>query len=49
MGVKAGFKATGDYPLGFSQWSEPRRNAWFAGWNVGHCDRVRVTKEGAAK
>ena len=31
----------GGYPLGFHQWPFDRRNAWFAGFNVGHIQRGR--------
>ena len=31
----------GGYPLGFHQWPLDRRNAWFAGFNVGHIQRGR--------
>ncbi len=47
-GVKAGFTASGTYPGGFRLWPEARRNAWFAGWNVGRCDRLRELEKGAA-
>ena len=29
------------YPRGFTDWPLERRNAWFAGFNVGYCDRKR--------
>jgi hypothetical protein len=49
LGVKAGFTASGKYPTDFHQWQEVRRNAWWAGWNVGHCDRVRGAGKGGAR
>jgi hypothetical protein len=38
----------GGYPLGFNHWQVARRNAWFAGFNVGFHDRLRLSKREAA-
>jgi hypothetical protein len=27
------------YPIGFHTWELGRRNAWWAGWNLGHVER----------
>ena len=35
----------GGYPLGFHGWPLARRNAWFAGFNKGNCDRTILQKE----
>jgi hypothetical protein len=34
----------GGYPQGFQRWPLERRNAWFAGFNVGSRDRSRLSK-----
>jgi hypothetical protein len=39
----------GDYPLGFDDWPLERRNAWYAGFNVGLCDRAFLKKAGGAR
>ena len=36
----AGQRERGDYPKGFHDWPLDRRNAWFAGFNVGRLIRV---------
>jgi hypothetical protein len=33
------------HPLGFHGWPLARRNAWFAGFNKGNCDRTILQKE----
>jgi hypothetical protein len=38
----------GGYPPGFKHWQLERRNAWFAGFNVGFHDRSRFSKPEAA-
>jgi hypothetical protein len=38
----------GGYPPGFDHWQLERRNAWFAGFNVGFHDRLRLSKAVAA-
>jgi hypothetical protein len=38
-GAKRGFSGDRLFPGGFNQFPAERRNAWFAGWNVGLCDR----------
>jgi hypothetical protein len=35
------------YPRGFHKWPLDRRNAWFAGFNRGFHDRLRVSEKGA--
>jgi hypothetical protein len=40
-GARRGYSGDKLYPLRFNDWSLERRNAWFAGWNVGYCDRKR--------
>jgi hypothetical protein len=32
----------GGYPVGFHQWPLEVRNAWYAGFNRGLCDRTRI-------
>jgi hypothetical protein len=34
----AGPREPGDYPKGFHDWTLERRNAWFAGFNLGYRD-----------
>jgi len=36
-----GEREKGGYPLGFHDWPLERRNAWFAGFNLGHARRKR--------
>jgi hypothetical protein len=38
----------GGYPRGFQRWPLERRNAWFAGFNVGFRDRLHLSKAVAA-
>jgi hypothetical protein len=40
-----GPRETGGYPRRFHQLPLEARNAWFAGWNKGRCDRERKRKE----
>jgi hypothetical protein len=40
-GARRAFKGVKRYPRGFTDWPLDRRNAWFAGFNVGYCDRQR--------
>jgi hypothetical protein len=42
-----GPREKGGYPAGFHCWPLDRRNAWFAGFNVGFHDRMRVRQEEA--
>jgi hypothetical protein len=37
-----GNREKGGYPLGFHRWPLDRRNAWFAGFNVGFHDRLKL-------
>jgi hypothetical protein len=48
-GARSGFlqqreapRDPGGYPRGFNRWPLKRRNAWFAGFNVGFHDRLRL-------
>ena len=34
------------YPRRFKDWPLERRNAWFAGWNVGNIERKRTLGDG---
>jgi hypothetical protein len=34
-----GDRERGGYPRGFHQWPLERRNAWYAGFNLGHYQR----------
>ena len=43
-----GQREPGGYPLGFHGWQLERRNAWFAGFNRGFYDRLRITQQGTA-
>lgn len=36
-----GRREKGGYPLGFHGWPLERRNAWFAGFNLGRVERQR--------
>jgi len=38
-GARRGYTGNKRYPRGFDGWPIERRNAWYAGWNVGYCDR----------
>jgi hypothetical protein len=40
-----GKREPGGYPLGFHRWPLDHRNAWFAGFNRGFCDRFRISQE----
>jgi hypothetical protein len=40
-----GDRERGGYPGGFHHWPLDRRNAWFAGFNVGFHDRLRLAQE----
>ena len=40
-----GEREPGGYPLGFHRWPLHRRNVWFAGFNVGFHDRVRLLQD----
>ena len=40
-----GRREAGGYPLGFHSWPLERRNAWFAGFNRGLCDRFRAQNQ----
>jgi hypothetical protein len=42
-----GKREKGGYPLGFHRWMPDRRNAWFAGYNRGYHDRLRLLQEEA--
>jgi hypothetical protein len=44
-GAQRGFLKNPLYPSRFLDWPLGRRNAWFAGFNVGYCDRERFRKE----
>ena len=48
-GARCGFlkehkarREPGGYPIGFNRWPLARRNAWFAGFNQGLHDRLRL-------
>jgi hypothetical protein len=40
-----GEREKGGYPLGFHGWPLDRRNAWFAGFNLGRIERQRFLME----
>jgi hypothetical protein len=40
-----GQREPGGYPLGFNGWPLERRNAWFAGFNGGFHDLLRLLQE----
>jgi hypothetical protein len=42
LGQADGPREKGGYPLGFHKLPLDARNAWFAGWNKGRCDREAV-------
>lgn len=44
-----GDREKGRYPLGFHGWPLDRRNAWFAGFNKGRCDRQQASPIEAAR
>jgi hypothetical protein len=41
-GARAGFTKSPEYPSGFHSWSLERRDAFFAGYNAGRCDRLKI-------
>jgi hypothetical protein len=41
MGRCNGSREKGGYPLGFHDWPLDRRNAWWAGFNVGYENRLK--------
>jgi hypothetical protein len=41
-GARAGFTQSPDYPSGFHSWPLERRDAFFAGYNAGRCDRLSM-------
>ncbi len=43
-----GKREKGGYPRRFHVWPIERRNAWFAGLNIGFHDRLRLFREEAA-
>jgi hypothetical protein len=43
-----GPREKGGYPLGFHGWPLARRDAWFAGFNCGRLDRLRLEEEADA-
>jgi hypothetical protein len=43
-----GPREKGGYPSGFHIWALERRNAWFAGFNRGFHDRLRLFRREAA-
>ena len=40
-GAKRAYQSDPLYPSGFHSWPLDRRNAWFAGFNRGYCDRKK--------
>jgi hypothetical protein len=40
-----GERENGSYPKGFHGWPLDRRNAWFAGFNLGLIERQRALRE----
>ena len=40
-GARRAYAGNKLYPRRFAAWPLERRNAWFAGFNVGYCDRKR--------
>jgi hypothetical protein len=41
-GARAGFTKSPEYPSGFHSWPLERRDAFFAGYNAGRCDRLNM-------
>jgi hypothetical protein len=41
-GARAGFTKSRFYPSGFHSWPLERRDAFFAGYNAGRCDRLSM-------
>lgn len=46
LGQQPGARDAAGYPSGFHSWPLDRRNAWWAGFNRGRCDR-QTAKQGA--
>jgi hypothetical protein len=44
-----GDREKGGYPRGFHRWPLDRRNAWYAGFNRGRCDRLATVSAPLAK
>jgi hypothetical protein len=44
-----GEREKGGYPIGFHDWEMARRNAWFAGFNLGYARRVRVGQKAISR
>ena len=45
LGEYPGMRERGGYPKGFHDWPLERRNAWWAGFNLGVVDRWRASAE----
>ena len=45
-GARRAYAGNKLYPRRFAAWPLERRNAWFAGFNVGYCDRKRERADG---
>jgi hypothetical protein len=41
-GARRAYSGDGLYPTGFVAWPLDKRNAWFAGFNVGYRDRQKI-------
>jgi hypothetical protein len=41
-GARAGFTKSSRYPQGFHSWPPERRDAFYAGYNAGRCDRLNT-------
>lgn len=39
-GIQRGKREPGGYPLGFHQWELEKRNAWWAGANLGYLTQI---------
>ena len=48
MGIKEGPREPGNYPKGFHQWELEKRNAWFAGANLGYLQTHPQKSDGKA-
>jgi hypothetical protein len=44
-GAKRAFTGDHLYPSGFAAWPLNKRASWFAGFNLGYCDRARAGLE----
>jgi hypothetical protein len=44
-GAQRAFLENKLYPSGFSSWPLDKRNAWFAGYNLGYCTRIRALEQ----